>query len=214
VVEPGVAILVSAFGGIVALVVNVRSNKKRDRRQHTYSVRQEYRNNPRYIEALGRGRELVKDARRSGTPIAMSTLQASDQRMLTTILDQHEFLSASIYNGDIDERFMRDCERSLLVETPKHFRLFIDEMREAGQPTAYQVLEALASRWSGRPSGPVQRTAEWWLMRPLRKPARRLVQIDARTTRAWRKCRVAGWTTRRRVRARLMPPKGDSSISN
>lgn len=166
-VEPGTAILVGAGVALFGWLVNARTTLITDRRMHTYQVRKDYRGNDRFLNALERARKVVVA---NDIPSRNDPARTDDIKAIRIVLDQFEFLAASIFNGDIDEAFMKDCEYTLLSTAPSFFRDFIDDQRLLGpQPTYLRGLEDLARRWTIKPPGRLQKKAEWVRMRPYRK---------------------------------------------
>ena len=148
----------------------VRTSLLTDRRMHTYQVRKDYRNSERFLTALERARELVGE---KDIPSPKDTAREDDIKAIRIVLDQFEFLAASIFNGDIDEAFMKDCEYTLISTAPRYFQDFIDESRRPGpQPTLYRGLDHLALRWTTKPPGFLQRKVEWVRMRPYKETPR------------------------------------------
>ncbi|MGD9657978.1 MAG: DUF4760 domain-containing protein [Methylocystis sp.] len=84
------------------------------------------------------------------------------------VANHYEFLAAGIRNGDLDERLMRDCLYTQLIEFYYKSSNFIWRQRDIRRrQTIYEHLEWLYLRWEKTKPGFYQRWFELLLSEPL-----------------------------------------------
>lgn len=167
----GVAIFVSAMVALAGWLFTNRANAVMDRRRHTYQVFREYRNRKQYRKALSRASELIIA---KNIPAPDDEKRKADCQAIETVIEQFEFLAIAIFNGDIDERFMRSAERTVVCRIPDRFGEYIEKKRELyTQPSMYEAVEHLCDRWTNDKRRLFGLAIEFVILRPLRPRKRK-----------------------------------------
>ena len=176
--SPATAILIAAGVGAVGWFYTNRTSLRTDRRRHTYDVFQEYRHSNKFLVALNRAREMILSR---DIPDPADPTRKDDIAHLDNLLEHYEFIAIAIFNGDVDERFFRECEYSSIVALPERFSDFIIESRnQYQQQTMYKGIDDLRARWAVDPPKPPQRIYEWARLCPCREPPKWLAWLNSR----------------------------------
>ncbi|MCH7693166.1 MAG: DUF4760 domain-containing protein [Proteobacteria bacterium] len=172
------AILIAAGVAAVGWIYTNRTSQRTDRRRHTYDVFQEYRHSEKFLAALSRARELILSG---DIPDPADPTRKDDIAHLDDLLEHYEFIAIAIFNGDVDERFVRECEYSAIVALPERFSDFIIKARnQYQQQTMYKAMEDLSARWAGDPPKRPQRIYEWVRLCPCREPPKWLAWLNSK----------------------------------
>ena len=146
------------------------------RRQHTYQIINRQQDDKLYADSLSRLRLILQNG---GLPRLNDKTRQDDHEKIDYLLNHFEFLSAAIWAGDIDERLMRDCHRSILLRLNEQLSEYIEENRDAAdQPSMWIHLQKLAERWDGDDPRWFERLYEAVMLRPCRECPKWLRLID------------------------------------
>ena len=164
--EPGTAILISAFAGTIGWFVTVRSNRLADRRQHTYRVIIRQQDDERFSTALEKIRQLLVD---DDLPAPDDNQRLEDIKQIDYFLNHYEFMSAAIWCGDMDETLIRSCEYSRMTKLFSKMRGYIEASRRfREQPTMYENLENIRARWLTDDLSGTHKLCEFLMLSPYR----------------------------------------------
>jgi uncharacterized protein DUF4760 len=107
----GIAILISAALATAGWLWNGHLQRLANRRQHTYAIILKQQDDELYDGSLMTLRRLAKT---SLTKRTFAKLTDKDINHLDYILNYYEFLAASIWCGDIDERLIKMCDETTI----------------------------------------------------------------------------------------------------
>jgi len=169
IIDSGLAILIGAIVALLGWVSAGRTARIGARRTHTYHVVEENQKNATLKECFATVKALVDVKIRPTRDRALEEFYPK----FNFILDHYEYISAAIVCGDVDEKLMRQCERSRFIALAKIFDEYIRRTRIYKQQYGFcENLMAVAGRWERdrARSGHFHRLGEWYLMRPILHP--------------------------------------------
>lgn len=164
--QPGIAILVAAVLATVGWMFTARRNRTIARKHHTFNVLLTMSFNDVFIEAYETLAPAIKNKK---LPKSLDGRSNNDLRNATKIiLNHYEFLAAGVRNGDLDEKLLKDSERSMVVHLYEGCGEFIYAVRDnRKRQTINEHLEWLAMRWENNPPNWFQCCLEAFLGRPI-----------------------------------------------
>ena len=160
--DPGYSILIAATLASCGFILTNRTTQHTSRRQHTFKFYYDFKfdkdNDNLVVEVI----LLIK---RNKVPDPSDNTKAKDNKKIDKILDQYEFLSSAVFNGDMDEAFVRSVDGSMFIYLAANLDEYITKTRE-GQDTVFRNLTNLAERWQSNHLNWFHKAYEWWKMRP------------------------------------------------
>jgi hypothetical protein len=164
--QPAATLIIGILAALGWVYTN-RINRVLARRRHTFEMFQSYLKEKEFVYAIKSMGNLV---RQNIIPAHyMEKDRDLDIDTLMYLINHYEFISAAIYNGDLDENFIRSAEFSRMVRLIDFTPQFVKSIRdERPQPTFAENLEHLVARW--RNENPTNRDGiiEWLSLRPRR----------------------------------------------
>ena len=170
--DEGIAVLLAAALATIGIGFSGRQQRSLQRRQHTYQVLDRHNDWPLFDSNLIHVGHLVRDGR---VPSRDEPGREDDIERIDFILNYYEFLSAAIWNGDIEEALVRECERGRIIRLSTTLAAYIRWNRDTFSLTMWTHLDRLAARWEKFPTGTtgLDRGLEYMLGRPLASLSRR-----------------------------------------
>lgn len=165
-IEPGLAILLSASGAVLTWWFTHRAQLAMSRRNHTYDVFQRYKESTDFLKDFERVCNLTD---RDEIPKPNDVSRADDIQAIDNILDHFEFIAVAVLSGDIDEGFMKQCEYTRISLLYQDLFEYIKETQDwLDQPTYCENISELLDRWND--DYPTNRHAlyEYFFLRPYR----------------------------------------------
>jgi hypothetical protein len=165
--QPTAVIIAAVFATVGWLYTN-RSNRLLARRRHTFEMFRSYLADPQFILAVKNMGKMVRENRLPTDYRATDREEDIDNVMY--LINHYEFVSAAIYNGDLDEKFIRAAEYSRMVRRIDLCMPFIVSIRDGRpQPTFSENLEQIVIRWRDEYPTNWDGIYEWFAMKPRRR---------------------------------------------
>lgn len=163
--DAGIAIVIGAVLGTVGWFLGQRQNRNLSRLGHTIELLNSYRDDESHWDALSSVKSMIEA---ENLPKPDDANRAEDNATLRKLLVHYEYIASAILRGAIDERLVRDCDRSNIVLLYKNTENCVYNLTQIRKrDTIYENFQKLAKRWNGKPPGFFSRTIEVFLMRPL-----------------------------------------------
>lgn len=169
------AILFAAFLATVGWLVTLRRSRALSQKQHTINIILQANFDDGFLEDRDTVAPLIREGNVTVEKVATRQLEVELRR----VLNHHEFVSAAVRAGDIEEAVLKSSEASLYIELFASCRTYINEQRQmADRQTLYEHLEWLHARWQIDPPNAWQRLWERIVERPIHPNTARLKEIQ------------------------------------
>ena len=160
--DPGISILIAATVALFGWAYTNRTTQLTSRRQHTFQFYYDFKfdkdNDSIFVAVV----LLIKSNK---VPDPSDYEKTKDNKKIDKALDQYEYISAAVFNGDMDENFVRSVDGSMFIFLATNLDEYITKTRE-DQGTVFRNLTNLALRWQNNQLTRPHRLYEWWRMRP------------------------------------------------
>jgi len=153
------AIVIAAVLATFGWLYTNRTNQLTNRRQHTFLVFHDFRLKDDLVRRIERVADLVAN---KDLPNPYDKNRRDDVREIDKLLNHYEFVCAAVFNGDMDEAFVRSCEYTMITIIPKELSKYINESK-ARQATVFDNIISLADRWENCPPSKGQKFCEFFL---------------------------------------------------
>lgn len=174
--DPGLAILTSAGLATLGWLWNGHLHRLSSRRQHTYAIILKQQDDELYGGSIMTLRRVAKTTMDEST---FKYLSNEDINKVDYILNYYEFLAASIWCGDIDEKLIRMCDETTIRALRTKLDFYITQSRDdRKQPSMWEHLVDLVTRWDRKQEPASYRLYELATQRPCRQCPRWLTVID------------------------------------
>lgn len=162
----GVAIIISTGFATLGWLYTGRLQRLMDRRQHTYRIIIRQQDDEKFSVALERIRSLLEKGK---IPRPDDETSREDVDKIDYLLNHYEFIAAAIWVGDVDEQLMKLCEYSRITKLHVKMADYINDCREyREQPTMFENLESLSSRWTDANQTLGEKVYEFVWLKPCR----------------------------------------------
>jgi Domain of unknown function (DUF4760) len=176
--DPATAVAISTvIFATAGWLWNGRLQRSTERRKHTYSIVALQQADNVYRSAI----ILLRGIGPKGlTKKAAAALPQEDIDKLDHMLNHYEFLAAAIWCGDVDEKLIRMCDETLILALRSRLKIYMNEKKKnRDQPSMWEHMDNLATRWEGPTPTRVVRLCESILQRPFMCCPKWLKPIDA-----------------------------------
>lgn len=150
--SPSIAILIGAALATTGWLYTARRARTLSKKQHTINLMIQASFNKEFLEARNALAPYLKDC-----CFPEDVIKGENDELkarFRAILNHYEFVSAGIRNGDLDERLLKDSERSSCTMLYKCCENYIWNLRDSrDRLTLYEHLEWLYERWEKSPPG-------------------------------------------------------------
>jgi Domain of unknown function (DUF4760) len=141
-------VIVSIIIALIVLILNQRSNKKRETLILISSIRnsEQYKETRRaYLKVVNTTTNLVDFAKEENSEKQQTIL-------IEEMLNQYELVALGVRMGTLDEHFYKLWYRTSLITDYHRLKPFIEEVRRwTGVDTYFYQFEMLANRWAAKP---------------------------------------------------------------
>jgi hypothetical protein len=148
-----VGIIIGAAAAIIGWLFTTRAQAINSTKANTMKILMESRFSDEYARNLKTTTKLFMEQRKlTGDNCCLSTqdfekLKDYQLNSINYMLNYFEFIAVGIRCGDLDEQFMRQTLRTIILTNFKFYKLIIEE-KQKKVPSALENLTSLSNRWS------------------------------------------------------------------
>lgn len=148
-----VGIIIGSAVAIIGWLFTTRAQAINSTKANTMKILMESRFSDEYAKNLKITTKIFTDKRKlNGANCCLSVsdfenLKDYQLNSINYMLNYFEFISVGIRCGDLDEQFMRQTLRTIILTNFKFYKLIIEE-KQKQVPSALENLTLLSNRWS------------------------------------------------------------------
>jgi hypothetical protein len=147
-----IGILIGAVAAIIGWLFTTRAQAIDSTKANTMKILMESRLSDEYSRNLKITTKIFTAQRQSNgdncnlSVVDYQALNADQLDSVHYMLNYFEFIAVGIRCGDLDELYMRQTLRSIILTNYKFYKLIIEE-RQKRTPSSFENLVTLANRW-------------------------------------------------------------------
>jgi len=160
--NPSTAIIIGAILATFGWIYTGRRGRTLAKKQHTITVMMKANFDAEFLKARSEITNYIKGTSKLPDDFLTNDKYIALGASVRRVINHYEFVAAGLRNGDLDERLVKDSERSTFVMVYVNMKDYIWSLRNGrDRMTIYEHLEWLHNRWEECPPSKIVRLAEW-----------------------------------------------------